>query len=124
MGPRALAFNPDGHIQSLAGITTIPSVYGMLARADTSAPLQGIQIRVNSVAFSPDARTLASASKTPLDQTVRLWDVGTGANTSTPSQGIQTAVNQPMHLVWMAHTLASAEYCTTTLSIYGMQAAR
>jgi WD40 repeat protein len=30
---------------------------------------------VNSVAFSPDGKTLASGS---LDQTVRLWEVATG----------------------------------------------
>lgn len=37
--------------------------------------LEGHSDRVNSVAFSPNGSKLASAS---IDQTVRIWDVGTG----------------------------------------------
>ena len=44
--------------------------------------LEGHSDTVNSVAFSPDGTTLASASD---DETVRLWDTATGAHKQTPN---------------------------------------
>ena len=53
------------------------------------APLKGHTLAVESVAFSPDGRTLASASD---DKTIRLWATDTGALRSEPLRGHEDAV--------------------------------
>ncbi len=49
-----------------------------------STTLRGHTSSVNSVAFSPDGATLASASG---DDTIRLWDVATGQPRTDPLRG-------------------------------------
>ena len=48
----------------------------------TNGHSPGIRRSVESVAFSPDGRTLASGSGYP-DNTIRLWDAVTGAHQRT-----------------------------------------
>jgi hypothetical protein len=48
--------------------------------------LQGHTKQVTSVAYSPDGKLLASGS---MDQTIKLWDLASGKNTTT-LQGMQT----------------------------------
>ncbi len=59
---------------------TDPAV-GRGHRPPDRQPLTGHTDQVNSVAFSPDGKTLASGSG---DDTIRLWDVATGRPIGSP----------------------------------------
>src|SRR2546426_7546174 len=84
--------------------TSTPFAYTTLSPADDKTvrlwevstgkpvgqPLIGHTDSVNSVAFSPDGKTIASAGN---DQTVRLWEGSTGKPVGQPLTGHTDPVN-------------------------------
>ena len=116
----AAALSPDGKTLAVAG-------YGLsngrcwvyliaLPGGDVLRVLKGHTNSINTLAFSPDGKRLASASG---DKTARVWDVNTGENTLTlrghtesvrgaawsPDGGrLATASNDNTARIWSAET--------------------
>ncbi len=81
-----VAFSPDGTIVAAASARVVPSGTGSdesvedtihfweMATGNPIRQITGIKTRIDAIAFSPDARTLATAG----EGSVQLWDVATG----------------------------------------------
>jgi WD40 repeat protein len=89
-GRNVLAFHPSGHTLAAA-----PGMDRTIQLVDVATgqvtALAGHTSPIDSAAFSPDGRTLATGSS---DKTVRLWDLATGQATATltPHDGYVIAV--------------------------------
>lgn len=87
---KALAFHPGGHILACS-----PGMDGTLQLLDLATgqatTLAGHALGIETAAFSPDGRTLATGS---CDATIRLWDLATGQTTTilTPRGGYVVCV--------------------------------
>jgi WD40 repeat protein len=111
----SVVFSPDGQILASGGCAQrdsdgfINCIAGEIILWDVATgspigePLAGHTNDVNSVVFSPDGQTLASASS---DQTIRLWDVATGQPSGDPLQG-HTSVVRSVAFSPDGQTLAS-----------------
>jgi WD40 repeat protein len=78
-GGKVLAFHPGGH--TLATAAGMDRTIQLLDLATGQATvLAGHTSPIETAAFSPDGRTLATGSS---DRTVRLWDLATGQATAT-----------------------------------------
>jgi WD40 repeat protein len=75
-GGLALQFSPDGKLLAFGDMEGLVWLWSVETGKLLHPPLKGHQERVGPVAFSPDGKTLLSAS--PFDPSVRWWHVATG----------------------------------------------
>jgi WD40 repeat protein len=74
---RAVAYAPDGRTLAIAALRRV-TLWDTTA-GEPRATLKGHDKVINSIAFTPDARGLLSASN---DGTVRVWDVASSRQLS------------------------------------------
>src|SRR5262249_35854720 len=71
-----LVFSPDGrHLAGASGRNPNNVAVLSTATAEEVRALKGHELPIAALAYAPDGKSLASLS---LDNTVRLWDTGTG----------------------------------------------
>ncbi len=76
---REVIFSPDGNLLASSGGYNDSSVYLWDVRTrQLKAKLEGNTLSVDSIAFSPDGKTLASCSEGFDDNSIKLWDVAEG----------------------------------------------
>ena len=95
-------------------VTIALSVCGMLQLVHSSIALTAHTDNVYTIAFDPDGNTIASGGR---DNTVRLWDVATGAQLITRSQRI---LRMSMVLSSVLMDKRSQVGVRTIPSVYGM----
>ena len=77
-----MAFSPDGKISSPAAVPTVSvRLWDVATHQQIGAPLASHDDKINSVAFSPNGKTLATGGA---DGTIRMWDVATHRQIGAP----------------------------------------